>query len=94
MTSFTYRMPAGIPGAVTRVEHATIEPGLYSSGAPFSAFGLPAKISGGAYVPFSGGEAASALAALVVRPFPATVGSNSDGLGAGTRRRPAASEVS
>ncbi len=46
MTSFTYRMPAGIPGAVTRVEHATIEPGLYSSGAPFSAFGLPAKISG------------------------------------------------
>jgi hypothetical protein len=83
MTAFTYRMPAGIPGSVTRVEHADVEPGLFSAGAPFSAYGLPAKLSSGVYVPFVGGEAATALAALIVRPYP-TGATSSDGLGTST----------
>lgn len=75
MNAFTYRMPAGIAGALTRTEHATVEPGIMDASAPFSAYGLPAKLSSGKYVPFSGSEAATALEGLLVRPFPTAVGS-------------------
>lgn len=70
MTSFLYRMPAGIPGAVTRAEHATIEPGLMNSAAPFSAYGLPAKIASGKFVPVGAGDVAAAMVAILVRPYP------------------------
>ncbi len=84
MTAFTYRMPAGIPGDVSR-DHAqaTIEAGLMDTSTPFSAYGLPAKLSSGKYVPVGSGDTASALVALLVRPFP-TGGAASDGLGTAT----------
>jgi len=82
MTAFQYRMPAGIPGDISR-DHAqaTVEPGLFDASAPFSAYGLPAKLVSGKYQPFAGGEAATALAALVVRPFPISSQVASGGLG-------------
>ncbi len=85
MTAFQYRMPAGIPGDISR-DHAqaTVEPGLFDASAPFSAYGLPAKLVSGKYQPFSGSEAASALAALLVRPFPTSSPVSSGGLGAAT----------
>ena len=85
MVSYLTRMPAGIAGVLTRTEHATVEPGLYSASAPFTAFGLAAKLSSGAYVPFSGGEAATALAGINVKPFPYQSSSTaSDALGVAT----------
>lgn len=82
MTAFQYRMPAGIPGAVSRVEHATVEAGLYDSTAPFSAYGLPAKLASGKYQPLGAGDAATALVALLVRPYPTN--SSQEGLGVAT----------
>jgi hypothetical protein len=78
-------MPAGIPGDISRSHgQATVEPGLMSSAAPFSAYGLPAKLNGsGLYVPFVGAEAATAFVGLLVRPYP-TGATSSDGLGVGT----------
>ncbi|NTG00101.1 hypothetical protein G6L30_08205 [Agrobacterium rhizogenes] len=82
MTSFQYRMPAGIPGDVSR-DHAqaTIEPGLFDASVPFPAYGLPAKLVAGKYQPFVGAEAATALVGLLVRPFPTSTNVYSGGLG-------------
>ena len=80
--AFQYRMPAGIPGAVTRPHEATIEAQLYDSAAPFSAYGLPAKIVSGKAQPVGSGDAASAVVAFLVRPYPAH--STTDGVGTST----------
>jgi len=77
-----YRMPAGIPGAVTRSRDSTIEPGLYDSISPFSAFGLPGKIVSGKWQPVGAGDAASAVLGFNVRAYPA--GSSTDPLGTST----------
>lgn len=82
MVSYQYRMPSGIPGALTRTTNATVEPGLLSAAAPFTAYGLPAKLSAGTYVPFAGAEAASAFVGILVRPFPTNSGQ--DALGVST----------
>lgn len=80
--AFTYRMPAGIPGAVTRPHEASIEPQLYDSAAPFSAYGLPAKMVSGKIQPVGTGDAASAVMGFLVRPYPAH--STQDGVGTST----------
>lgn len=80
--AFQYRMPAGIPGAITRSQIATVEPGLYDSSVPFTAYGLPAKIVSGKWQPVGSGDAATAVKAFLVRPYPA--GSSQDGLGVST----------
>ncbi len=82
MTAFQYRMPAGIPGYISR-DHAqaTVEPGIFDPAVPFPAYGLPAKLVSGKYQPFSGGEAATALVGLLVRPFPTSTTVYSGGLG-------------
>jgi len=82
MTAFQYRMPAGIPGDISR-DHAqaTVEPGILDPAAPFSAYGLAAKLVNGKYQPFSGGEAVAALAGVLVRPFPTSTTVYSGGLG-------------
>ncbi|WP_448952139.1 structural cement protein Gp24 [Labrys neptuniae] len=80
MTAFQYRMPAGIPGAVTRAEQATVEPQLYDSTAPFTGYGLPGKIgTNGKFQPITTGDAAGALYGILVRPYPTN--SSQDGLG-------------
>lgn len=82
MTAYLYRMPSGIPGDVTRQSQSTIETQLFDSTAPFSAFGLFGKISaGGKFVPVGAGDAASAVYALLVRPFPTQGANPSDPLG-------------
>jgi hypothetical protein len=84
MTAFTYRMPAGIPGDVSR-DHAqaTIEAGLMDADTPFPAYGLPAKLSSGKYVPLGAGSDADDLVGFLVRPYP-TGATSSDGLGTST----------
>lgn len=83
MTAFLYRMPSGIPGDVTRQSQATIEPQVLNSSLPFPGYGLPGKISSGAFVPIAGGDAATAVYGFLVRPFPTQGVNASDPLGTG-----------
>lgn len=81
MPAFLTRMPAGIPGDVTRPSAATIEPGVFNSAAAFGGYGLFGKISSGKFVPVGAGDAATAVYGLLIRPFPVTGANASDPLG-------------
>lgn len=76
-----YRMPSGIPGAVTRQAVSTIEPAILDSTNAFSAFGLFGKLVAGKFVPIGAGDAASSVYGLLVRPYPTQGASASDPLG-------------
>lgn len=82
MTAFTFRMPAGIPGDITRKEGAVVEPQVIDSDAPPTVYGNVVKLVAGKIRPISGGESASDFYGLLVRPFPTNAGS--DGLGTST----------
>ena len=74
-TAFKFRMPAGIPGDVTRKEVATIEPNVIddSSSHAFSAllvYGNPVKMVSGKIRPIPSGASASDIYGILVRPFP------------------------
>lgn len=82
MTAFTYRMPYGIPGDVSRQSVATIETQLFDSTAAFGAYGLFGKIdSNGKFAPIGSGDAAAAIYGLLIRPYPTTGANASDPLG-------------
>jgi hypothetical protein len=84
MTAFTYRMPYGIPGDITRQSLATIETQLLDSTLPFVGYGLPGKIN--ANKKFSGivtGDVAGSVYGFLVRPFPTQGVNASDALGVG-----------
>ncbi len=75
MTTFQFRMPAGIPGALTRVEHATVEPQLFDAANPCPAYGVPVKINGaGKIQPIGAADVVAAVYGLLVRPFPTNAG--------------------
>jgi hypothetical protein len=80
MTAFQFRMPAGIPGNLTRVEHATVEPQLFDSANPCPAYGVPLKINaGGKIQPIGAGDLVASVYGLLVRPFPTSAGQDSLG---------------
>jgi hypothetical protein len=86
--AFIYRMPAGIPGAVTRAEHTTIEPGIFDASYPVTVFGVPVKIVSGKVRPIASGDTlasvmAQGLGGFLVRPYPTQYTSN-EALAAGT----------
>lgn len=82
MVAFTYRMPSGIPGAVSRESVSTIEAIPSNASLPFAGFGLFGKIASGKFVPVGSGDAAAAVYGLLVRAYPA--GNTQDGLGTST----------
>lgn len=84
MTAFTYRMPAGIPGDVTRPSLGTIETQLFDSSNAFAGYGLFGKIASGKFIPVGSGDAASAVYGLLIRPNPITGGNGSEALGTAT----------
>lgn len=82
MVAILYRMGHGVAGDITRQSQAnTIEPHLLGA-TPFTAYGLPAKISAGKIVPMGAGDAGTALRGFLVRPFPTHGANPSDPLGA------------
>lgn len=93
MTAYTYRMPSGIPGAVTRESVATIETQVLDSGNAFSGYGLFGKISSGKFVPVGAGDAASAVYGMLVRPFPTQGANASDPLGTAVPKTSGAADV-
>lgn len=83
--SYLYRMPSGIPGALTRDSVATIEAHPQDSATPFSEFGLAGKYNtNGKFVPLASGDAVSVVQGILVRPYPITGAQPSDPLGTST----------
>lgn len=81
--SFQYRMPAGVPGALTRgANSATVEPVAGVSTSAFPRYGMFGKIVSEKFVPLGNGDAATLIYGLLIRPFPTT--SSQDGIGTST----------
>ncbi|GAC1642254.1 MAG: hypothetical protein NVS4B4_19220 [Bradyrhizobium sp.] len=84
MASYLYRMPSGIPGALNRAEHATVEAGLPLVGFLPAGFGLPLAVDAatGRYRAILAADPATAVVGVLVRPYPlSSLGTTSDGLG-------------
>ena len=80
MVAFTYRMPAGIPGAVTRSSAATIEARPLDPTNYPTTFGVAVAIDATtlALRSITTGDVAEAVYGIYVRPFP-TTGNGTDG---------------
>lgn len=87
--SYLYRMPAGIPGAVNRIESATIEPEIPDPVNGPTAYGVFVKWGASGVVPaVAAGDVTwpTVLAGLAVRPFPVqeTVAAGNEAFNVGT----------
>ncbi len=80
-TAFTFRMPFGIPGDISRgVEQSTVEQQAYNASLPFPSYGVPGKMVSGLFVPLAlVGD--TVPYGFLVRPFPTTGLNASDPLG-------------
>lgn len=80
--AFLYSAPAGVPGDITRVDESNVEPAmLIAAGGTYAqAFGIPLKYVAGGVQQFSGSEAATDFAAVLVREVPQISGNNNQGL--------------
>ena len=72
MTAYTYRMPAGIAGAVSRPHHLTAEPVALNNAKAFGAYGPAGKDVGGYFVPLEAGDAVGVITGFYIRPYPTT----------------------
>lgn len=83
--AFTYRMPAGIPGNVTRASVATIESQILDTTNYPTVYGVPVAIDATSknVRKIMAGDAAAAIYGLYVRPFPTASGAT-DGVGTST----------
>jgi hypothetical protein len=80
--AFIYRMPAGIPGDVSRKEMAKIEPQLFDADYPCLFFGIPVKMSSGKIRPMATEDTGQPYGFLV-RPYPSMM-SSSEAVGTAT----------
>lgn len=67
MTAYLDRMPAGIPGRVSRKSGVTLEPVLLGAA---MLFGAPGKIVGGKLVPLAEGDDASDIYGFLASQYP------------------------
>lgn len=69
--AFLYRMPAGIAGAVTRLEVAKIEPNIMDPDNPVTVFGVPVLRVDGKIQPYPGNSSPIGnIIGFLVRPYP------------------------
>lgn len=80
--AFIYRMPAGIPGVVTRPESAKIEAQIMDSAYPVTQYGLPVKMVSGKIRPMAESDSSQPYGWLV-KPYPAQATTN-EALGVAT----------
>ena len=79
-----YRMPAGIPGALSKgAGQATIETGIFAAANYPTAFGVFVKYSSGKVAKLVGAEATTDVVGVLVRPYP-TQYTSSEALGTST----------
>ncbi len=83
--AFLYRMPAGIPGNITRVSAATVEPQQLDTTNYPTAYGLAGTIDATShnFRHANSSDSASSNFSLYVRPFPTSGGAN-DPIGSAT----------
>lgn len=77
MTAYLYRMPAGIPGNISRPNVATtVLPIQLSIAAAFASYGIPLAVESGTQRarPITAGDTAASVFGMLVRPFPYTGG--------------------
>lgn len=79
--AFLYRMPAGIPGAISRSAGIDVASFPANPSLPFAAYGLGGKLASGKFVPIASGDLASVLYGILSRPFPIGGVNASDALG-------------
>lgn len=86
MAVFQFRMPAGIPGAVNRAESANVEAQQLDATYYPTSFGVPVAIDATSHNmrAIKAGDTTANVYGFYVRPFPATTGSLTDGLGTST----------
>ncbi len=79
--AYLYSAPAGVPGDITRVDETNVEPArlIASSGTYAQAFGIPVKYATGGIQQFTGGEAATAFAGVLIREVPSISGNTLQG---------------
>ena len=73
MVAFQYRMPAGIPGNVGRIEAATIEAQIVNTTTPPTRFGDPVALTtagNGGVRPLTTGDVAADVYGFLMRPYP------------------------
>jgi hypothetical protein len=80
MNPILYRMPFGVQGDISRRDQLHIEPHIYGA-TPFTAYGLPVKLSSNKVIPMGAGDAAGNAFGILVRPFPTQGANASDPLG-------------
>lgn len=77
-----YRMPAGIPGFVSRISESSVEPQILNSALPFPTYGVPGKIVNNMFVPIAAGDTTANVYGFLTRPYPAN--SSNEALGVAT----------
>lgn len=82
--AFLQRMPAGIPGDISRKENTIVEARVYDATNPPAFFGTPLIVdatSKNVRKVLATDQVASAIYAFLVRPFPTSNANTTDGLG-------------
>ena len=75
MVAFVFRMPSGIPGALSRPSSAlVVEPNIVSSTATPAAFGVPVVVEAttGKMRGIAAGDVAASVYGLLIRAFPSS----------------------
>ena len=80
---FNKRMPAGVPGSLSRPYEAATEVQVMDDAAPVTAFGFPVKITGNRIAAIAAGDTADDVYGFLVRIFPASTGSIDQDFGPG-----------
>lgn len=82
MPAYLYNAPAGVPGDITRTDESNTEPGMLIANASVfaQAFGIPLKYASGGFQQFTGSEAATAFAGVLIRNAPSIGGNSNQGL--------------
>jgi hypothetical protein len=92
MVAYTYNIPSGIAGMVTRpTSYPTIEQQLLNTSTPPTAFGVAVKLVSGKILPIQSGDYQNDYG-VIVRPYP-TSGNGTNGLGVATPNTAFAADI-
>lgn len=81
MVSYLFQAPNGVPGDLTRTDESNVEPAMLIAQTSVFAqsFGIPMKYVTGGIAQFTGSEAPTAFAGVLVREVPSISGSVNSG---------------
>lgn len=75
MPAYTYRMPSGVAGSVTRALDTSVESVFLNALKPVLSFGAPVKLVSGKAEPFEAGDDAADFYGVLARVAPGIAGS-------------------